>query len=62
MGSDFDGMGSAPAGLEHAGMMPALTEALARRGYDEASLRKILGENLLRVMEETERLADHQRP
>jgi len=58
LGSDFDGMGSAPVGLEHVGMMPAITEELVRRGYDEAGIRKILGENLLRVMAENESRAD----
>ena len=58
LGSDFDGMGSAPVGLEHVGMMPAITEELVRRGYDEASIRKILGENLLRVMADNEIRAD----
>ena len=50
IGSDFDGMGSAPAGLENVGKLPSLTQALLDRGYAEADIRKILGENLLRVM------------
>jgi len=62
LGSDFDGMGSAPTGLEHAGMMAALTQALVGRGYDEVSIRKILGENLLRVIAENERRAGDWRP
>lgn len=51
LGSDFDGFGDdpPPAGLEDVTCLPRLTGALARRGYREADLRKILGGNLLRV-------------
>jgi membrane dipeptidase len=52
IGSDWDGINSIPAGLEDVSKMPALTEALLRRGYREADVRKILGGNLLRVLEE----------
>jgi len=52
IGSDWDGINSVPAGLEDVSKMPALTEALLRRGYIEGDVRKILGGNLLRVLEE----------
>ena len=52
IGSDWDGINSVPAGLEDVSKMPALTAALLRRGYREDDLRKILGGNLLRVLEE----------
>jgi membrane dipeptidase len=52
IGSDWDGINSVPAGLEDVSKMPALTEALLRRGYSEDDVRKILGGNLLRVLEE----------
>jgi membrane dipeptidase len=52
IGSDWDGINTVPAGLEDVSKMPALTEALLRRGYDEQDVRKILGGNLLRVLEE----------
>jgi membrane dipeptidase len=52
IGSDWDGIDSVPAGLEDVSKMPALTAALLRRGYSEGDVRKILGENLLRVLEE----------
>ena len=52
IGSDWDGINSVPAGLEDVSKMPALTEALLRRGYGEGDVRKILGGNLLRVLEE----------
>jgi membrane dipeptidase len=52
IGSDWDGINTVPAGLEDVSKMPALTEALLRRGYTEEDVRKILGGNLLRVLEE----------
>jgi len=48
IGSDFDGGGRL---LEDMSQLPLVTEALLMRGYDEAVIRKILGENLLRVLE-----------
>lgn len=38
--------------LEDCSKLPVLTEALVRRGYREDDIRKILGENVLRVMED----------
>jgi membrane dipeptidase len=52
IGSDWDGINSVPAGLEDVSKMPALTAALLQRGYSEGDVRKILGENLLRVLSE----------
>jgi len=50
IGSDFDGVGdSLPVGLKDVSDYPNLIEGLLRRGYAEADIRKILGENLLRV-------------
>jgi membrane dipeptidase len=54
LGSDFDGIPIAPAGLDDATRLPNLTAELLRRGMSEADVRKILGENLLRVLDETE--------
>ena len=51
-GSDFDGVVSLPVGMEDCSKLPALTEELLRRGQSEDTVRKVLGENLLRVMEE----------
>ncbi len=56
LGSDFDGAGM-PYGMEDVSHLPRITEALLKRGYSEADIRKILGENTLRVMEEVERVA-----
>lgn len=54
IGSDFDGMRSAPIGLEDASRYPALFEELLRRGYSEEDLCKIAGLNMLRVMRAVE--------
>ena len=58
IGSDFDGVGdSLPVGLKDASGYPNLIEGLLRRGYSEEDIRKILGENLLRVWEAAETYA-----
>jgi len=49
LGSDFDGIESAPMGLDGVEDYPKITEGLLRRGYSEKDIRKILGENFLRV-------------
>jgi membrane dipeptidase len=56
VGSDFDGA-FMPAGLADASQYPAITEGLLRRGYSEPHIRKILGENTLRVLAEVERFS-----
>ena len=50
LGSDFDGIPSLPADLDDASRLPALVAELRRRGVAAGDLRKILGENTLRVM------------
>lgn len=57
LGSDFDGMGAPPAGLEHIGMIKNLSDALIEKGHSEEDMKKILGGNLLRVMRANEALA-----
>jgi membrane dipeptidase len=54
LGSDFDGIPSGPKGLEDVSKLPDLVRELARRGYSEQDLKKILGSNLLRVMRQVE--------
>jgi membrane dipeptidase len=49
LGSDYDGVFSLPAGLEDCSKMPNITRELVRRGYSETDIRKILGENFMRV-------------
>src|ERR1700722_10021588 len=56
LGSDFDGA-SMPEGMDDCTHLPRITEALMRKGYSDDDLRKILGGNLLRVMEQTERVS-----
>jgi membrane dipeptidase len=56
LGSDFDGA-TMPEGMEDCSRLPNITEALVRRAYTDADIRKILGENTLRVMEAAERVA-----
>ncbi len=51
LGSDYDGIPFAPVGLDDATKLPNLTAELLRRGMSEADVRKVLGENLLRILE-----------
>ena len=52
MGSDFDGVQSTLSDLPDVASLPNLTKELLRRGYSEEDVHKILGGNMLRVMEE----------
>jgi len=56
LGSDFDGA-NMPYGMEDASKLPKITEALLKKGYSEDDVKKILGENTLRVMAEVERVS-----
>jgi membrane dipeptidase len=59
IGSDYDGVGdSLPSGLKDVSDYPNLIRGLIERGYSEEDIRKILGENLLRVWERVEAVAD----
>jgi len=55
LGSDFDGA-VMPLGLEDASKLPTITNALLAKGYSERDVEKILGGNLLRVMEQVEKM------
>jgi membrane dipeptidase len=57
LGSDFDGITTAPEGLEDVSKFPAVTEELVRRGYSQTDIEKILGGNILRAMEAAEEAA-----
>jgi len=55
IGSDFDGVQAVPVDLKSVADLPDLTKELLRRGYSESDIDKILGGNMLRVMEEVEK-------
>ncbi|MDB4948205.1 MAG: Membrane dipeptidase [Gemmatimonadetes bacterium] len=57
IGSDFDGISTTPVGLEDVSKFPNLTAELLRRGYSDGDVKKILGLNLLRVMERAEQVS-----
>ncbi len=56
LGSDFDGA-TMPLGMEDASKLPRITDALLKKGYSEMDVQRILGGNILRVMEQVERAA-----
>lgn len=51
IGSDFDGVFAVPQGMEDCSKLPYLTAELLRRGHKEDDLVKVLGGNVLRVMD-----------
>lgn len=57
LGSDFDGIPYLPAGMNGAEDLVLVTYEMLRRGYTEAEIRKVLGENLLRAMSKMEAVA-----
>ena len=57
LGADFDGAVDMPQGAEDVSMLPNVTYELLKRGYSEQDIRKILGENFLRVFAEAERVS-----
>ncbi len=54
LGSDFDGA-TMPLGMEDVSKLPRITDALLTKGYSPPDVEKILGGNILRVMEAAER-------
>jgi len=57
IGADWDGVASFPRGLEDITGLPRLTLGLLQRGHSDETVRKVLGENMLRVMREAEKVA-----
>ncbi|HWK08877.1 MAG TPA: dipeptidase [Vicinamibacterales bacterium] len=57
IGSDFDGITQTVQGLSDVSMYPSLVAELLRRGYGDGDVKKILGQNLLRVMREVEKVS-----
>ena len=61
LGADWDGVGSMPEGMDDVSQLPNLTRGLLERGHSPETVRKILGENLLRVMGEVEQVGERLR-
>jgi membrane dipeptidase len=61
IGGDFDGITEVVEGLEDVSKYPALFAELARRGWSDADLKKLAGENLLRVFSQAEAVAKRLR-
>lgn len=61
LGTDYDGIDCAPEGLEDVSKFPSLTRALLEHGYSSKDIKKIYGENTLRLMKAVEALAAHSR-
>jgi membrane dipeptidase len=64
IGSDFDGVPftGLPEGMEDISKLPSITVELMKRGYSDVDIKKVLGENLLRVMSNVERVARSKQP
>jgi len=56
LGSDFDGA-NMPFGMEDVSKLPRITQALLEKGYSEGDVKKILGENTLRLMADVEKVS-----
>jgi membrane dipeptidase len=52
LGSDFDGIGNPPEGIESVDKTPNITRVLVKRGYSDEDILKILGGNHLRVFKD----------
>ena len=57
IGGDYDGITSTPVGMEDVTSYPALFAELARREWNDDDLRKLAGQNMLRVMRQAEEVA-----
>ncbi|MEP6880525.1 MAG: dipeptidase [Dokdonella sp.] len=57
-GSDFDGIDFTVTGLEDVSKFPNLLKELARRGWSDADMRKVSGENFLRVLDVADAVAN----
>jgi len=57
IGSDLDGITETVVGLEDVSTFPTLLAELARRGWTDAQLRKLAGENVLRVLRRAEKVS-----
>ena len=55
IGSDFDGINSAPRELNDVTDMPLITKELLKRGYSKTDIKKILGGNFIRVFRDNQK-------
>ncbi|KAI9792513.1 MAG: hypothetical protein M1816_002033 [Peltula sp. TS41687] len=62
IGSDFDGMLEGPDGLEDTSKYPFLVAELLRRGVSEDQLKGVLGQNVIRVLQQVEEVAQRADP
>ncbi|RJG53758.1 membrane dipeptidase [Sphingobium terrigena] len=62
IGSDFDGVGDLPEGLSGVETYPALLAELMQRGWSDADVAKLVGGNVLRVMEMAEKVSSSLTP
>ncbi|MGH7587400.1 MAG: dipeptidase [Gemmatimonadota bacterium] len=61
LGSDYDGIDHVPVGLEDVSRFPDLLAVLLDRGYSDEDIRKLAGQNFLRVMREAEAVSERLR-
>ncbi len=54
LGSDFDGVPCVPKGIDDVTYLPHITYRLLKRGVDSKAVRKVLGQNLMRVFKKVE--------
>ena len=57
LGGDFDGVDALPDGITGVDAYPRILAALMENGWTEADIRKLAGENVLRVMRAVEAVA-----
>jgi len=57
IGGDFDGISTTIKGLEDVSSYPALFAELAHRGWSDDDMKKLAGENVLRVLSKAEEVA-----
>lgn len=57
LGSDYDGVETMPTDLRDVSCYPVITQELLNRGYKAEDIKKILGQNLLRIMRAAEKVA-----
>ncbi|MEM6474017.1 MAG: dipeptidase [Planctomycetota bacterium] len=57
LGSDYDGVPQLPEQLEDVSMYPYITQVMLDRGYSAAEIRKVMSENMMRVLEQAEAAA-----